>query len=113
MLYCVTVFVVVKTKDKKKKNDLKNGHQMSTRKSQFFFLSLKCLVKPHRIGSVSSSEGCCSPFPTATATICNQLPALWSWGIAALLFSVDFFFPPKKLESRDIIYHTVIMKPYL
>jgi len=35
LLYCVTVFVVVKTKDKKKQN-LKNGHPTSIRKRQFF-----------------------------------------------------------------------------
>lgn len=64
MLYCVTVFVVVKTKDKKK---LKMDIPCQLGSPSFFF-SLKCLVKPHRIGYVSSSQGCCSPFPFNTAT---------------------------------------------
>lgn len=79
---------------------------MSTRKSQVFF-SLKCLVKPHRIGYVSSSQGCCSPFPTANhlqAVTCSLV-----LGSSCLLFSVDFSL--LKIE-KVLLYHTVI-QPYL
>lgn len=71
MLYCVTVFVVVKTKDKKTKMDISS--QLGCPR---FLFSLKCLVKPHRIGFVTPLQRCCSAFSTASATTCYQLPAL-------------------------------------
>lgn len=70
---------------------------MSTRKSQVFFSSLKCLVKPHRIRYVPSSQGCCSPFPTTTATRCLLFgPGLFRGGGAELsllkLEKIEFSF---------------------
>lgn len=70
-----------------------------------FFFSLKCLVKPHRIGYLSSSQGCCSLFSTAI-----QLPALWFWGIAALFFLAWILPSLKKKKSwrKDLLYHALI-----
>lgn len=66
MLYCVTVFVVVKTKDKKNKNTqnyLKTDIPWKIRKPRLFLF--KCLVKPHRFRCVSSSQGCSSSVTAA------------------------------------------------
>lgn len=87
MLYCVTVFVVVKTKNKKTKMDISS--QLGCPR---FLFSLKCLVKPHRIGFVTPLQRCCSAFSTVSATTCYQLPAL-VLGKSSFIFLSILFLP--------------------